>query len=57
MLVAVFSVLVAPRLQARFGTAPVLHVNLLLFALVLAVIATFTDSTTTLVVPVSSRGR
>jgi MFS family permease len=44
VLVAVFSVFVAPRLQARFGTAPVLYVNLVLFAALLAVIATFTDS-------------
>src|SRR6185503_11655970 len=28
VLVAIFSVFVAPRLQARFGTAPVLYVNL-----------------------------
>src|SRR6185437_9875648 len=39
LLVAVFSVFVAPRLQGRFGTAPTLYGNLALFALVLAVIA------------------
>ena len=44
VLVALFSVLVAPRLQARFGTARVLYVNLALFAALLAVIATFTGS-------------
>ena len=47
VLVAIFSVFVAPRLQARFGTAPVLYVNLALFATLLAVIATFTDSPVT----------
>ena len=35
LLVAVFAVFVAPRLQARFGTAPTLYVNLALFAVVL----------------------
>ena len=44
VLVALFSVLVAPRLQSRFGTARVLYVNLALFAALLAVIATFTGS-------------
>jgi len=48
VLVALFSVFVAPRLQARFGTAPVLYVNLALFAVLLAVIATFIDSPATL---------
>jgi MFS transporter, ACDE family, multidrug resistance protein len=48
VLVAIFSVFVAPRLQTRFGTAPVLYVNLAMFAALLAVIATFTDSPATL---------
>jgi MFS family permease len=48
VLVAIFSVFAAPRLQARFGTAPVLYVNLALFAALLAVIATFIDSPATL---------
>lgn len=39
LLVAVFSVFVAPRLQGRFGTAPVLYVNLAGLAVVLAVLA------------------
>jgi MFS transporter, ACDE family, multidrug resistance protein len=39
LLVALFSVFVAPRLQARFGTAPVLYVNLAALAVVLAVTA------------------
>jgi MFS family permease len=56
LLVAIFSVFVAPRVQARFGTAPTLYVNLLLFAIVLAVIATFTSSTPTLVVCVVASG-
>ena len=56
LLVAIFSVFVAPRVQARFGTAPTLYVNLLLFAIVLAVIATFTSSTPTLVVCVVVSG-
>jgi MFS family permease len=38
LLVAVFSVFVAPRLQGRFGTAPVLYVNLAGLAVVLAVL-------------------
>jgi ACDE family multidrug resistance protein len=56
VLVALFSVFVAPRLQARFGTAPTLYANLFLFAIILAVIATFTDSKTTLVVAVIAAG-
>jgi MFS transporter, ACDE family, multidrug resistance protein len=39
ILVAVFSVFVAPRLQARFGTAPVLYVNMAALAVVMTVIA------------------
>ena len=39
LLVAVFSVFAAPRLQARFGTAPVLYVNLAALSAVMAVIA------------------
>ena len=56
ILVALFSVFVAPRLQCRFGTAPTLYVNLFLFAVVLAVIAAFTDSKATLVVAVIVAG-
>jgi MFS family permease len=56
VLVAIFSVFVAPRLQARFGTAPVLYVNLALFAALLTVIATFTDSPATLAVCVILAG-
>ncbi|GGR87517.1 MFS transporter [Micromonospora fulviviridis] len=39
LLVAAFSVFFAPRLQARFGTAPVLYVNLLGLGIVMAIIA------------------
>ncbi|MFJ5842657.1 MFS transporter [Streptomyces shenzhenensis] len=39
LLVAAFSVFFAPRLQARYGTAPVLYANLLGLGIVLAVIA------------------
>jgi ACDE family multidrug resistance protein len=39
LLVAIFSVFVAPRLQGRFGTAKVLYVNLAALAIVLASIA------------------
>jgi len=56
VLVAVFSVFVAPRLQHRFGTAPTLYVNLLLFAAILAAIAIWTDSKPTLVVVVIAAG-
>ena len=56
VLVAVFSVFVAPRLQRRFGTAPTLYVNLALFAAVLAVIAAFTDYPEVLVVCVVVAG-
>jgi MFS family permease len=39
LLVAAFSVYVAPRLQQRFGTAPVLYVNMFGLAVLMAVIA------------------
>ncbi|HEV7655857.1 MAG TPA: MFS transporter [Mycobacteriales bacterium] len=44
MMVALFSVFGAPRLQARFGTARTLYANFLLLAVDLAVIATFTTN-------------
>lgn len=56
VLVAIFSVFVAPRLQARFGTGPTLYGNLFLFALILLVIAIWTDSRATLVVAVIAAG-
>ncbi|MGW2826724.1 MFS transporter [Streptomyces sp. NPDC001443] len=39
LLVAAFSVFFAPRLQARYGTAPVLYANLVGLGIVMAVIA------------------
>ncbi|WP_052207560.1 MFS transporter [Sinomonas humi] len=39
VLVALFAVVFAPRLQRRFGTAPVLYVNMLGLGIVMAVIA------------------
>ncbi|GAB2826494.1 MFS transporter [Actinocorallia aurea] len=39
LLVAVFSVFGAPRLQARFGTAPTLYANLAALGVIMAVIA------------------
>lgn len=41
LLVALFSILIAPMLQARFGTAKTLYVNFALMAVDLAVIALF----------------
>ncbi|MGY1814284.1 MFS transporter [Blastococcus sp. SYSU D00820] len=43
LLVAFFSVIGAPRLQARFGTAPSLYGALTLFAVLLLLIGLFTD--------------
>ena len=51
VLVAVFSVFAAPRLQRRFGTARTLYVNFTLMAIDLAAIAVF--STTPMVVIVA----
>lgn len=56
VLVALCSVFVAPRLQRRFGTAPTLYSNLVLFALLLAVIAAYTDHPPVLVVCVIVAG-
>ncbi|WP_433042016.1 MFS transporter [Dactylosporangium sp. CS-033363] len=52
LLVAIFSVAVAPRLQRRFGTAKTLYANLFLLGVVMTVIAAFTDSPTTVIVAV-----
>ncbi|WP_217169191.1 MFS transporter [Streptomyces sp. AC512_CC834] len=55
LLVAAFSVFFAPRLQARYGTAPVLYANLLGLSIVMAVIAAgVTDPTTVIVAVVVS---
>jgi len=56
VLVAIFSVIGAPRLQRRFGTARTLYVALALFAVDLAVIATFPDHRVVLVVCVVVSG-
>jgi len=56
ILVAIFAIFGAPRLQARFGIARTLYVNLALFALDVLVIAIFTDSRTTLMVAVIVSG-
>src|SRR5258707_10869342 len=52
VLVAVCAVFVAPRLQARFGIAPTLYVNLTLFAADIAVIALFTNNQAVLIAAV-----
>ncbi len=56
ILVAVFAVFVAPRVQARFGTPRTLYVNLALLAIDLVVIAAFTSSQITLIVAVIVSG-
>ncbi|MEV5014635.1 MFS transporter [Streptomyces sp. NPDC053780] len=56
LLVAAFSVFFAPRLQARFGTAPVLYANLLGLGIVMAVIAAGVTSPATVVVAVIVSG-
>ncbi len=56
LLVAIFSVFAAPRLQGRFGTAPVLYVNLAAFAVVLSVIAAGVTTPTTVIVAVIVSG-
>ncbi|MEU3661282.1 MFS transporter [Streptomyces sp. NPDC032940] len=56
LLVAAFSVFFAPRLQARFGTAPVLYANLLGLGIVMAVIAAGVADPTTVIVAVIVSG-
>jgi len=56
ILVAIFSVIGAPRLQARFGTAPSLYGALAGFAVVLGFIAAFPDHRPVLVVAVIVSG-
>ena len=50
ILVALFSVTVAPRLHRRFGTAPTMYANLVMLAIVLAVIGFGTGSPKTVIV-------
>jgi MFS family permease len=56
LLVAFFSVIGAPRLQARFGTARSLYAALGLFAVDLAVMAVLADKTAALIVTVIVSG-
>ncbi|WP_330455715.1 MFS transporter [Streptomyces sp. NBC_00820] len=56
LLVAAFSVFFAPRLQARFGTAPVLYANLVGLSIVMAVIAAGADDPTVVIVAVVLSG-
>ncbi len=56
ILVALFSVLVAPRVQRRFGTAKTLYVTFALFAVDLAVIGIFSTVPTVVIVGVIIAG-
>jgi ACDE family multidrug resistance protein len=56
LLVALFSVVVAPRLQARFGTAPVLYANLVALGAVMVAIAAGVHDPTVVIVAVISSG-
>ncbi|MEU6097063.1 MFS transporter [Streptomyces sp. NPDC047079] len=56
LLVAAFSVFFAPRLQARYGTAPVLYANLLGLGIVMAVIAAGVSTPAVVVVAVIVSG-
>ncbi|WP_411099702.1 MFS transporter [Streptomyces sp. x-45] len=56
LLVAAFSVFFAPRLQARYGTAPVLYANLTGLGIVMAVIAAGVTDPTTVIVAVIVSG-
>ncbi|WOX16377.1 MFS transporter [Streptomyces sp. N50] len=56
LLVAAFSVFFAPRLQARYGTAPVLYANLACLSVVMAVIAAGVATPTVVIVAVIVSG-
>jgi MFS family permease/nucleotide-binding universal stress UspA family protein len=56
LLVALFSVAVAPRLQRRFGTARTLYANLVFLALVLGAIGLFTGSPAVVIVATIASG-
>ncbi len=56
VLLAIFAVFVAPRMQRRFGTPRTLYVNLTLLAADLVVIAAFTSSKATLIAAVIISG-
>ena len=55
-LVAIFAVFGAPRLQARFGIARTMYVNLFLFAVVVLVIAIWTTDRAVLIAAVIASG-
>lgn len=56
VLVAIFAIFVAPRLQELFGTAQTLYVNLALLSADLVAIAVFTSSKTVLIIAVILSG-
>ncbi len=56
LLVAVFSVVVAPRLQSRFGTAPTLYVSLAALGVLMAVIAAGVETPSVVIVAVVLTG-
>jgi len=56
VLVAIFAVLGAPRLQARFGIARTMYANLFLFAVVILVIAVWTTDRAVLIPAVITSG-
>ncbi|MEU7484385.1 MFS transporter [Streptomyces sp. NPDC042319] len=56
LLVAAFSVFFAPRLQARYGTAPVLYANLFGLGIVMALIAAGVANPTVVIVAVIVSG-
>lgn len=56
VLVAIFAIFGAPRLQARLGIARALYLNLFLFAIDVLVIAIFTTSQLTLIIAVILAG-
>jgi MFS family permease len=56
LLVALFSVVVAPRLQARFGTGPTMYAVFFALAIVLGVIAYAVDSPTAVIVATITSG-
>ena len=56
ILVAIFAVFGAPRLQARFGIAPTLYVNLILFAADVVVIGLFASHQAVLIGAVIATG-
>ncbi len=56
VLVAIFAVFAAPRLQERFGIARTMYANLAAFAVVIAVIATWTSDRAVLIPAVIASG-